>query len=465
MPGSWTISDHIINLKTAVAATVPYTCGVQTVRKEDLGLFFATDDHGARSIDFANPVSEEQLQQLAGACDKASFGTKDGDVFDETVRKAGKMELEKFAARLDIHACGLLDAVAEELLVPETVMEDEWSSSPRDAPEPKFLRAEMYKLNVYGPGSFFHAHKDTPRAENMVGSLVVIFPTEHEGGALKLQHAESRWAFDSAAQLKGHRESSEGAPAIAYVAFFSDVSHTVEEVTAGYRVTLTYNLFIESRGSGGAAQTVRSVPGPELICETSLRALLADPDWFPNGGLLAFGLAHQYPMLRDSLDRVPMLKPALLKGSDARLCNAARRAGLEPRIRLVYNIDEEEDDVPTRRVVLDQIATMWDSSRGDDDGNNADYELEEQGRVLQDIGEDGRLSIKHPMKQGEWDRPRTTTASLGVYWVVEPSWINQAPTQYPDYLGNESGVLCIYGDAALFMQIPAATDDARAVFA
>ena len=57
----------------------------------------------------------------------------------------------------------------------------------------------IYGRTREGPGSFFKAHKDTPRGENMFGSLVVVFPTRHEGGALQLRHKGQEWTFDSAA--------------------------------------------------------------------------------------------------------------------------------------------------------------------------------------------------------------------------------------------------------------------------
>ncbi|KAJ7291409.1 hypothetical protein C8J57DRAFT_1272748, partial [Mycena rebaudengoi] len=63
-----------------------------------------------------------------------------------------------------------------------------------------YVRAEIYKFN------------DTPRREDMIGSLVVIFPTAHAGGALTLEHDGTAWTFDSATQLA----AAISAPAFAY---------------------------------------------------------------------------------------------------------------------------------------------------------------------------------------------------------------------------------------------------------
>ncbi|GBE85324.1 hypothetical protein SCP_0705110 [Sparassis crispa] len=47
---------------------------------------------------------------------------------------------------------GLLTAIQTDLL---------------EAQRPRPVRAELYKLNVYGPKSFFKSHVDTPRSEAM----------------------------------------------------------------------------------------------------------------------------------------------------------------------------------------------------------------------------------------------------------------------------------------------------------
>ena len=84
-----------------------------------------------------------------------------------------------------------------------------------DRKEGTNIRIARYKLNVYGagrllrllwtspyqyhsypePGSFLKPHVDTPRDENMFGSLVIVFPTVYEGGALVLRDAGEEWAI------------------------------------------------------------------------------------------------------------------------------------------------------------------------------------------------------------------------------------------------------------------------------
>ncbi|KAJ6571249.1 hypothetical protein B0H19DRAFT_1208867 [Mycena capillaripes] len=214
-------------------------------------------------------ATAEHLTELATACQQATFGFNQTDVLDESYHKGGKMELTNFAAHPDIVASGHLDTITPDIL-------DGHNSD-------KVLRAEMYKLNVYGPDSFFKAHKDTPRADDMIRSLVVVFPTAHKGGALSFLPTLLR-------------NSVTAGPAIANVAFYSDTTHAVEPVLEGHRVTLTYNLFLANRPDAvgrEAAGRNRIIRGPVQKLKETLLVLLADPAFLPTGSLIAFGLTHQ----------------------------------------------------------------------------------------------------------------------------------------------------------------------------
>ena len=79
----------------------------------------------------------------------------------------------------------------------------------------------------------------------MFGSLVIVSPTSHEGGAVLLRHRGREWIFDSSQVLAG---AANDQPSVCYVAFFNDVEHEVAPVTSGHRVTLTYNLYFDNGG-------------------------------------------------------------------------------------------------------------------------------------------------------------------------------------------------------------------------
>ena len=64
-------------------------------------------------------------------------------------------------------------------------------------PEIPHLRCKLYKLNIYGSlGGYFKAHIDTPRCEQMFGSLVVCLPTCFSGGVLVTRHHQQEVKFD-----------------------------------------------------------------------------------------------------------------------------------------------------------------------------------------------------------------------------------------------------------------------------
>jgi hypothetical protein len=186
------------------------------------------------------------------------------------------------------------------------------------------LKVELCKLNFYGTclvtssrhelgrvqvaapgkGSFFKPHVDSPRSEKMFGSLVLVFPTPHEGGALLIRHGGKEWTIDSAAELSTAPPSS-----IGYAAFSSDVEHEVAPVVSGHRITLTYNLHFDDDGRAPVTASV-SEPAPPLqpamersIC-AAFEALLENPEFLPDGGVLGFGLQHVYQFKDDSRARL-----------------------------------------------------------------------------------------------------------------------------------------------------------------
>ncbi|KAF7310337.1 Fe2OG dioxygenase domain-containing protein [Mycena indigotica] len=321
---------HLSALRESMKQSTPWTCGVLDVRPEDLALFYkqtaSNERLAATMLNFAE-ATEAQLQDLAAACEPATFGLGTEDVLDEGYRKAGKLDCGNFAASLDIGTLNILDEIMPDLL---------------EGRDDAVIRAELYKLNVYGPGSFFKSHKDTPRGKSMVGSLVIVLPTEHQGGQLNLSHGQNSFTFDSAIQLAGKNGS------IAYIAFFSDVTHAVEPVIAGHRVTLTYNLLLSLKSSSHDLNTVKRQPSSEaeVACQTALAALLADTAFLPEGGMLGFNLEHEYPVPRTISD--PLANTighvlSMLKGADARIQRAASRAGLKTTLKLVYTTPSDMD--------------------------------------------------------------------------------------------------------------------------
>ena len=88
-----------------------------------------------RWVDLSN-ATDDQLESLAEACSPATFGLDQRDVLDESYRKAGKMDTDMFATKFDAVNSRLIDRIRMQLL--------------DGANETKAIKADLYKLNVYG---------------------------------------------------------------------------------------------------------------------------------------------------------------------------------------------------------------------------------------------------------------------------------------------------------------------------
>ena len=175
-----------------------------------------------------------------------------------------------------------------------------------------------------GTGDFFKAHQDTPRGQDMFGSLVVVLPNAHEGGQFVLRQGDKEWTLDFTDKFTTAAE-----PSACFVAFFGDIEHEVLPVTSGYRVTLTYNLYHKP-----VHPSTSSIPTPfHLKLKQALVDLVSDKSRLPNGGYMGFGLVHQYVHTgRKLLDQLP----GQLKGSDRALADVCDELGLRYSLKLVY---------------------------------------------------------------------------------------------------------------------------------
>ncbi|KAH0844910.1 oxidoreductase, 2OG-Fe(II) oxygenase family protein [Fonsecaea pedrosoi] len=256
------------------------------------------------------PCTDSQrpsFEQLLKDCQPASFGRAGKDVMDETYRKAGKLDESDFCTNFNPYSLGII-ATAAQALAPNN-----W----RQTNENHGVRAELYKLNVYAaPSGKFKAHVDTPRSKHQIGSLVVCLPSVHEGGQLVLRHQGREEVFDWSGE--------KGSNSIQWAAFYSDCEHEVLEVTAGERVTLTYNLYVTC-----SANTALIDPEQVGLYHT-LKTLLEQPSFCKNGLLLGYHCAHAYA--HTSGDTIAAL-PATLKGVDKIVYTCLAATKLPIRLR------------------------------------------------------------------------------------------------------------------------------------
>ncbi len=113
-----------------------------------------------------------EMARLHKAADPSPFGKGKETVVDESVRKAHELKPDAFSL-----------SGGFDVTVPAEVLEKVRAELVPDATS---ISAKLHKVNVYEKGGFFAEHRDTPRSDTHFGSLVVLLPSYHKGGALAL---------------------------------------------------------------------------------------------------------------------------------------------------------------------------------------------------------------------------------------------------------------------------------------
>ncbi|PIL34921.1 hypothetical protein GSI_02708 [Ganoderma sinense ZZ0214-1] len=447
------------HLRSSIVAKPPYCQGTLALPQKDFTLFYGTEGDAQR-INLSR-ASAAQLQHLADTCAPASFGVGGEDIYDETYRKAGKLDCEDFAITFDASRSCLADVIRNELLVenPKKVKSED-------------LNIELYKLNVYGKDAFFKAHVDTPRSELMFGSLVIVFPTPHEGGALKLRasgHEEGEnpeWTFDSSALLAQQEQ-----PSIAYVAFFSDVEHEVMPVTSGHRVTITYNLFYVPAESE-PPEELTSISTNEQSFKNALQAALEDQSFLPTGGNLMFGLKHQYPLAtyycepynpRDEAARekktqamearakraLHALEPRL-KASDRVIFKVLRECALDTSLKILHEASDGDNPEAVEGYVMADGVLPMPTTRYGIGMYASEYVAEQGGQLVED-------AVVLMEKQAKWGQSvgyHLEDHGAPVYWVDHPRLRSGKgfKAKFATY-GNESALGVVYWSVWIFVRI------------
>jgi len=312
----------------------------------------------------------------------------------------------------------------------------------------------LYSLSIsyVGPGGFFKAHVDTPRGDDMFGSLVVVFSTVHDGGSLILRKGGKEWTFDSAKAVRvvgtseadpSASQATSNAPHAAFIAFFSDVEHEVTPVSSGYRVTLTYNLYRKPSSTPETDSTRSAYSGAEAKIKGALDQLLKNPSFFPEGGRLGFGLDHQYAInpkttkLKDIEQR--------LKGLDQVIKQLCESFSLEVALKAVYRFTEESDYGKPRRktnlaVLLDRFPPLEDAV------------IEYDGEMLEYLEHAGG-EIVHTL--GAKERPQyvdVPSKALPITWVKPLAETNGFSDTYLGH-GNEPSLEHVYGEVCLVAKV------------
>lgn len=206
--------DRIQHILASVAApgtfATRHTAGINCIYFDVVGV-------GAVPL----PLSHRTARKLCEVARPACYGLREKTLLDPRVRdtwEIGKRQIKLDTRHWQRTLDPKLDSIACDLGVPDGGK----------------LRAELHNLLVYGPGQFFAPHQDSEKADGMIGSLVVLLPSDSKGGALVIEHHDEKVSY-------------RGSPKqLVLVAFYADCPHEVRAVTSGYRAALTFNLFLDT---------------------------------------------------------------------------------------------------------------------------------------------------------------------------------------------------------------------------
>ena len=212
--------------------TAPFSCEGTCV--PDKPVTFVFRDRTRFEVIRAKSAFDQknELKPLLEHCKPAPFGDGKKTRYDRLVRDALQLEAKGGGfsiAGFDPESAGILKKIQRELI-------------PHDLNP---ISAELYTVNVYTDGGHFAPHKDTPRGNDMFGTLVVCLPSRFWRGHLVLTHRGVVRRYDWGSAI----EKQETPNQLHWAAFFGDVDHQIERIGSGARVTLTYLL---RRGDGGA---------------------------------------------------------------------------------------------------------------------------------------------------------------------------------------------------------------------
>jgi len=270
-------TNHVGALRSALAATKLPFCAAGDIpisRDAPINLLFEGPGHGDQKIVncVTFPLSNaDDISSLREACKQVSSGCGSEVVPNPSYRRGLVLSASSFAiapaTAADPYGLGILAKINQTLLsgsIGDTSVKDDDKD---DEEEEEYVEkrtkerrvvARLDKMNVYGVGDFFKGYVDTPRSNQVLGTLLINLPVAHEGGQLVV-HApypsggdhdgDSGVAQPSDPGL-GQRESYTTKwgteDVLSWIAFFSDCPHEVLPVEHGNRYVslLLYMLCI-----------------------------------------------------------------------------------------------------------------------------------------------------------------------------------------------------------------------------
>jgi hypothetical protein len=214
------------------------------------------------------PVTLATARKLCGIAKPARHGYKSETRLDRGVRDTWEIPAERLA----------LGERWAETLAPQLERIRRDLGLPRGCR----LRAQLHNLLIYGRGQFFAPHRDSEKADDMVGTLAVVLPSRFTGGELVIEHLGKRLTVCGSARQ------------LTFAAFYADCHHEVRPVRSGYRLALTYNLIAEGTAEAAVPQSLGALSARVRgFFETPARSYRGDRELSPPDRLV-YLLDHEY---------------------------------------------------------------------------------------------------------------------------------------------------------------------------
>ncbi|KAL8672749.1 MAG: hypothetical protein Q9168_002803 [Polycauliona sp. 1 TL-2023] len=241
------------------------------------------------------------IQDLLNDCASASFGKDGEDILDDSYRKAIKLDADQFSTNFSPYDVGIIGAISQTLL-------------------PGVAKPMIDKEKKH----YIHAECLGVVAE--LGEEVIY-----------------NWGTGDD---------------IEWAAFYSDCEHEVHEVTAGHRITLTYNLYAHEQ-LGGVSRNPSTIGTDTFALYHRIKEALASSEFFPQGGTLGFHCVHAYAHAND---RVVKPLPNALKGADAVIYSIFKALGVPVNMRAV--MEGQYEDLKEGYYYDDSVDGMDDGKDG-----------------------------------------------------------------------------------------------------
>jgi hypothetical protein len=188
----------------------------------ELKIFLPTYSHA----EVITPTSEKNER-----ASKAVLETTLSSWFEKS-NVSGFGDVRALETRVDVSVRSAREIPADAFSVPPNLL-SELESIWANAFYPSRVRAEPYKVHLYGPSGFFEPHRDTPQT-GLVGTMLVGLGDTKSSAALYVGKQTGYWR-DSFAATRG-----------SWVAFYPDVAHKVVAVKDGFRAVVAFKMFAVS---------------------------------------------------------------------------------------------------------------------------------------------------------------------------------------------------------------------------